>query len=71
MVLRYSVSNNILGDNTVILINFGHFRYFSDFTERKTRNFMKNIVGITVICDQIDGITVISNLVLPLMCSNM
>ena len=29
------------------------------------RNFMKNVDGTTVICDKIDGITVISKLVLP------
>ena len=63
MVLRYSVSNNILGDNMVVLINFGRCLLFQRLHGEK--NFMKNIVGTTAICDQIDGITVISNLILP------
>ena len=35
----------------------------------KNSNFMKNVLRTTVICDQIEGITVISNLVLPPLCA--
>ena len=34
-------------------------------TETKILNFVKNVDGTTVICDKIDGITVISNLARP------
>ena len=38
---------------------------FGEQTLNRDENFMENVGGTTVICDKIDGITVISNLVRP------
>ena len=47
------------------LSKFFYIRYLRHVMERKILNFMKIFAANTVICEEIDGITVISNLARP------